>query len=122
MTKLDHIGIYVKDIEKSLKFYDEVFGFPVKQRSGSGEAKIVILDIGGGLLELVQRPGSPCPPPTGNWSHMALHVSDFDEKVAMLEEMKAEITRKVTMDSGSRLCFFKDPDGHTLELMEKGFS
>jgi catechol 2,3-dioxygenase-like lactoylglutathione lyase family enzyme len=27
MAKLDHIGIYVSDIEKSLIFYEEIFGF-----------------------------------------------------------------------------------------------
>jgi len=28
--------------------------------------------------------------------------------------------RKVTMADGSRIAFFKDPDGHTVEMMEKG--
>jgi len=30
--------------------------------------------------------------------------------------------RKVTMANGNKLCFFKDPDGHMVELMEKGFA
>ncbi|MCW4050658.1 MAG: VOC family protein [Candidatus Bathyarchaeota archaeon] len=121
MTSLDHIGLYVKDLSKSLDFYKDLFGFPVVNEFGSGEAKIAVMDIGGGLLELVQRPGSPGTPPGGNWSHLALHVPDFDDKLAKLEGMGLEL-RKVTASNGSRLCFFKDPDGHTLELMEKGFA
>jgi len=119
MTTLDHIGIYVKNIEESISFYTNVFDFPVKHDEDRGDIRICLLDIGGGLLELVQRPGSPCPPPEGNWSHLALHVPDFDDKVAKLEEMGLEL-RKVTRANGN-LCFFKDPDGHTLELMESGF-
>lgn len=119
MMALDHIGIYVKDLEESLSFYREVFGFPLYSRFEAGEAKIATLDIGGGLLELVERPGSPGKAPEGNWSHIALHVEDFDGKVGKLESMGFEL-RKVTMASGDRLAFFQDPDGHTLELMERG--
>ena len=64
---------YVKDLEKSLAFYDDVFGFKVVNSFTSGEAKMSMIDIGSGVLELVQRPGSPTTPPDGNWSHMAIH-------------------------------------------------
>jgi catechol 2,3-dioxygenase-like lactoylglutathione lyase family enzyme len=37
-----------------------------------------------------------------------------------LEKMGFEL-RKVARDNGERLCFFRDPDGHMVELMEKGF-
>jgi len=120
MAKLDHIGIYVSDLDKSLKFYAEIFGFKLVEQFGSGEAKIATLDLGGGLLELVQRPGSPGAPPVGNWSHLAIHKPKFDETVAKLDAKKIE-KRLVTMANGNRLCFFNDPDGHTIEIMESGF-
>ena len=110
----------MKDLERSLGFYEKLFGLKVVNRFTSGEAKIALLDIGDGLLELVQRPGSPGTPPVGNWSHLALHELDFDDKVKTLEGMGVE-KRLVTMANGNRLCFFQDPDGHTLELMESGF-
>ena len=120
MAKLDHIGIYVSDLDKSLKFYNELFGFKVSEKFGSGEAKIATLDIGGSLLELVQRPGSPGTPPVGNWSHLAIHEPKFDETLAKLDAKKIE-KRLITMANGNRLCFFNDLDGHTIEIMESGF-
>jgi lactoylglutathione lyase len=120
MAKLDHIGIYVKNLETSLKFYEEIFGFKLGNQFGSGEVKIATIDIVGGMLELVQRPGSPGTPPIGNWSHLAIHEPKFDEVVAKLELKKIE-KRLVTMENGNRLCFFNDPDGHTIEIMESGF-
>jgi lactoylglutathione lyase len=120
MAKLDHIGVYVKDLEKSLAFYSELFGFELVDRFGSGEAKIATIDIDGGLLELIQRAGSPGTPPVGNWSHLAIHEPKFDKTVAKLDAKKIE-KRLVTMANGNRLCFFSDPDGHTIEIMENGF-
>ena len=121
MTKIDHVGVYVRDLEGSLRFYETLFGFKVVDRFASGEAKIATLDMGGALLELVQRPGSPGKPPEGNWSHLALHEPEFDKRVAQLEEMCLEL-RKTAMANGNRLCFFRDPDGHMVELMESGFA
>ena len=120
MTHLDHCGVYVKDLEKSLTFYKDIFAWKEKTRFASGEAKIAVLDMGKGLLELVQRPGSPGTPPAGNWTHLAIHVDDWHTKVKKLEAMGLEL-RKVTMN-GANIAFFKDPDGHTLEIMEKGLS
>jgi lactoylglutathione lyase len=121
MTHLDHIGVYVKDLEKSLQFYKDTFDWKEKTRFTSGEAKIAVLDMGKGLIELVQRPGSPAAPPAGNWTHLAIHVPDFANMVKKLETKGLQL-RKVTMGDGAHIAFFTDPDGHTVEIMEKGLS
>jgi catechol 2,3-dioxygenase-like lactoylglutathione lyase family enzyme len=121
MSYLDHIGVYVKDLEKSITFYKDTFNWKEKTRFTSGEAKIAVLDMGKGLMELVQRPGSPAAPPVGNWTHLAIHVPDFPKMVQKLE-VKGITLRKVTMGDGAHIAFFQDPDGHTIEIMEKGLS
>ena len=121
MSKIDHVGIYVKDLENSLKFYSEILGWKEIRRLGSGEAKIAVLDAGGCLIEFIQRPGSPIKPPEGNWSHIANHVNDFAGIINRLKNKGLEL-REVTMGDGSHIAFFKDPDGHTVEVMEKGFT
>jgi catechol 2,3-dioxygenase-like lactoylglutathione lyase family enzyme len=121
MTSLDHIGLYVTDLKRTIEFYKQLFNFPLKDSFELGEAKIGLMEIGGGLLEFIQRPGSPGSPPEGNWTHLAFYVPDFDGKISILDGMNIE-RRLVTMEDGERLCFFKDPDGHTVELMEKGFN
>lgn len=120
MPKLDHIGIYVADIEKSLKFYEELFGFKKVNSFSSGEVKITTINIRGSLLELIHRLGSPGKPPEGNWSHIAIQVPKFDEIIKKIDSKKIE-KRLVSMANGNRLCFFRDPDGYTIEIMESGF-
>ena len=120
MAKLNHVGIYVSDIKKSVAFYQELFGFKIVREFTSGEAKITMLDLGGSMLELVQRPGSPGKPPEGNWSHLAIHEPDFDLVLEKLDTRSIP-TRLIKMDNGIRLCFFSDPDGHVIEIMDTGF-
>jgi lactoylglutathione lyase len=121
MSKIDHIDLYVKDTENSLKFYSEILGWKENRRLRSGEAKIVVVDGGDCLIEFVQRPGSPGKPPEGNWSHIANHVKNFDEIIKKIKSKNLDL-REVKMGDGSRIAFFKDPDSHTVEIMEKGFS
>ena len=115
---MDHIGLYVKDLAKSAFFYGEIFGFEVSRTMELGETKIAFLDIGGGLLELIQRPNEPGEPPEGRWNHTAYVVDDYDAMESRLEGIGLEL-RKVKLDNCRRIAFFKDPDGHDVEIMEK---
>jgi hypothetical protein len=45
-------------------------------------------------------------------------VENYDAMELMLEGKGLEL-RKVTLDNGSRIAFFKDLDGHDIEIMEK---
>jgi lactoylglutathione lyase len=121
MPRLDHVGVYVGDLERSVNFYREVFGFPEHHRMVAGESKIAFLDIGGGLLEIIQRPGAPGEAPKGSWSHIAIQVGEYGAMESRLEGMGLELRKKV-LDDGTRLAFFKDPDGHDIEIMDKGQS
>jgi catechol 2,3-dioxygenase-like lactoylglutathione lyase family enzyme len=50
--------------------------------------------------------------------HIAFHVKDFDDLESNLEKMGLEL-RKMNLNDGSRIAFFKDPDGHDIEIMER---
>lgn len=119
-ASLDHIGIYVKDLDRSLEFYGEVFGFSEHSRLDLGTTRIAFLDLGGSLLEIVQRVEPP-EAPSGSWSHLAYTVDDFDGLVGWLRGKGLEL-REMALDDGSRIVFFKDPDGHDVEIDEKPFN
>jgi lactoylglutathione lyase len=116
MVTLDHVGIYVKDLVKSVVFYGEVFGFQVARTMETSTSKIAFLDVGGGILELIQRPGAPGKS-EGPWSHVAFKVDDYGAMESKLEGLGLEL-RKVVLGDGSRIAFFKDPDGHDVEIIE----
>lgn len=118
MNELDHVGIYVKDLEEAIGFYSKVFSFEVAKTMETSTSKIAFLEIGGGFLELIQRPGAPGKPPEGRWTHLAIEVGDYGAMEGKLEEMGL-VLRKVRLDDGTRIAFFKDPDGHDIEIMSK---
>lgn len=119
MTSLNHIGLFVKDLSRSVKFYNDLFKFPVIMEFSSSGAEIAVIDIGGGKMELIQRPDPLRTNPVGVWGHVALYASGFDRILEKIDSLGLN-KRMVTSSDGSRLCFFSDPDGHTLELTEKG--
>jgi len=118
-ASLDHVGIYVEDLERSLNFYSELFGFPEHSKVDLGTTKIAFLDMGGSLLEIIQR-AEPLEAPSGSWSHVAYTTDDFG-MVGRLRAKGLEL-REMTLDEGSRIVFFKDPDGHDVEIDEKAFN
>jgi methylmalonyl-CoA/ethylmalonyl-CoA epimerase len=56
IKKIDHIAIVVKDIDKAIKGYEEMFGFKKisKMEFGGGEAIVAIIKVGDINLELFQ--------------------------------------------------------------------
>ena len=62
LQKIDHIGIVVKDVEKAVKSYADMFGFEVveKREGPGGEFKTVMMALGDMRLEMFQplKPGS----------------------------------------------------------------
>ena len=120
-ASIDHVGLHVSNLEEAVRFYQRTLGLRLHKLMRVGEVEIAFLDLNGTYLELVQRPGSPEGPPEGRWSHLAVHVDDFDGLVSRLEEMGLEL-RRITLPDGTRIIFFKDPDGHDVEVSERGIA
>jgi catechol 2,3-dioxygenase-like lactoylglutathione lyase family enzyme len=59
LPKFDHVGIYVRDLQESVRFYQELFGFPVHGEMKDGDIDMIFLDMNGALLQLKQRPNPP---------------------------------------------------------------
>ncbi len=114
MNTLDHIGIYVADLETSLAFYKNLFGFNEAGRLRDGDIDMVFLDMGGGLLQLKQTPRRG-QPGSGKWIHFAIYVADYP---ATLEKLQAQSIPywEAQIPGGSLVANFSDPDGHDLEV------
>ena len=144
MKGLDHIGLTVSDIERSLSFWRDLLGCietgrgvveweHLDQLVAIDDTRIewVELQFGDGQkIELQQYhrpPGAPVPGGAENEpgrSHVGLRVEALDDLFDRLHAagVRSRSARPVTLARGSyagwRAVYVLDPDGYGIELME----
>jgi diaminopimelate decarboxylase len=142
---VDHVSVTCADLDRSVRFYGEVLGLPLRGRGrsdGPGLSALIGLEgvalewaelhLGHGrileLLRYVTPEGTPvaqrpCDPGSG---HVAFEVEALDAIDARLRSAgiaprsRAPITIEEPGDwFGCRCLYVADPDGFTIELLER---
>lgn len=118
---LHHTALISSDVEQTIRFYQEVLGFPltelIENRDYPGSSHF-FFDIGhGNLLAFFDFPGldvGPYAEVLGGLHHCAISVEPerWHELVARLEEAGVEHV----VHSGVSV-YFRDPDGARIELI-----
>ena len=125
VTGLAHIGVFVKDIDKSMDYYKRL-GFTVdKEETLEIQPQLYIrlafLSAGSCLIELVEQkelPGRTA----GVVDHIAMAVDCLDSAIANAKANNIAIDEttvsEVPILGGVRNVFFEGPDGERLEFFE----
>jgi catechol 2,3-dioxygenase-like lactoylglutathione lyase family enzyme len=111
-TGIDHIVLHVSDVAQAKKFYTDVLGMTVYREN----ERQVFLHAGTQGVALFRKQGD-APLMTGNdLNHLALKVA-----TGTYETLKGDLEKHgvvVTGRPGEEHCiYFRDPDGHRLQLM-----
>ena len=119
-VRVGHVHLKVADLERSLAFYRDVFGFEVTQRFG---AQAVFLSAGGyhhhlGLNTWESAGGRPPAPGTTGLYHAAfLYPTRATLADALRRLLAAGIPLDGAADHGvSEALYLHDPDGNGVEL------
>lgn len=122
-------ALYVEDLERSRAFYAALFGLPVlvcDDRFCAFDVAgrdVLLLFRKGGTPAPVPTPGGMIPPHDGNGRlHLAFAVDreDLEGWETLLRERGIGIESRVEWRAGGRSVYFRDPDGHLLELATPG--
>jgi lactoylglutathione lyase len=117
--RIDHVALHVKDLDDSVKFYENHFGFKhyFQHAAGSG-VQIAYLKLGDTVLELTHHFDGAM---TG--FHFCLETDNFDETVAQLQKEAVKLSRaphdtaaRDPRENGWRRVVFAGPDGEQIEL------
>jgi lactoylglutathione lyase len=119
-----HIGLNVSHIERSKRFYTDVFGFDVLRESLDSDKPFVFLaDAGTPVLTLWQQSAGTFSPSTPGLHHLAFQVASIEDVQAAerrLERLGAAFAYDGIVahgeGRGSGGIFFTDPDGIRLEI------
>lgn len=120
-----HVGIVVRDIERSKVFY-ALLGFEPEAEKTDERKTLAFLRLGEFRMELFCYHETPPVGASGEprlgFRHLALSVDDVEaerQRLVAAGAIPADVEVMVT-PAGWRLLFFDDPDGIEIELMERG--
>ena len=109
----DAVYYHVKDMERAIKFYRDVLGFPLKSRD-----YVTRFEVDGVLFELVPAAAGETISGPGN-ARLSLGVTDLRQAARELQT-RGVATTPVKEEPGGLLAYFKDPDGNELCLWQSG--
>jgi catechol 2,3-dioxygenase-like lactoylglutathione lyase family enzyme len=122
-------SLYVDQLDRSIHFYESLFGFEKLMCDDrfcafnvSGQ-QVLLLFRKGGSTAAIRIPGGVIPPHDGaGQTHLAFTIGAEDEG-AWTERLRAgnvPIESRVEWPRGGFSLYFRDPDGHLLELVSPG--
>lgn len=145
IVAVESIGMTVASIERSLEFYSKVLSFEkISDVEVSGAAyeqlqglpnvqmRVVQMQLGSELIDLTEYltpKGRPIPADSRSndrwFQHIAIAVSDMDKAYQHLQKNQTQNTSTEPQQlpnwnkaaAGIQAFYFKDPDGHDLELI-----
>jgi catechol 2,3-dioxygenase-like lactoylglutathione lyase family enzyme len=137
-----HAAISTPNLERSVRFYKELFGCTVVREFGwpagipeadaltglrNSAAKAVMLKLGDSYLEIFEfsspapKPGDPDRPACDHGiTHICLEVRDSQAEYARLNAAGMRFHSPPQAQEGGFVTYGRDPDGNIVELLEFG--
>jgi catechol 2,3-dioxygenase-like lactoylglutathione lyase family enzyme len=103
-NSINHISLYVSNLEQSTGFYQRTFGCKVNKREGNNQLVF-------GKNFLVLRPGSPA----GKVDHFAIGVDNFN-KESVTTDLKLRGANPIDQQGGDFGFHVVDPDGFPVQI------
>jgi len=115
---IDHVNMKVKDLNASVKFYKNLFGFDIKQEENENKIDVPSKIIGNDSIKLCLYE-VPDMNPEGGIVHFGFNIENFDEIISKCEEFEVKILYGGIVNWGkSKSVYIVDPSGYELELSE----
>ncbi len=120
VKKVGNVILAVKDLDKSLEFYNKILGMPIKKKRDNW----VDLGQSGALLSI--HPASESSPHSGtsidNGILIGLVIGDVASAVNELKSKNVKIFREIQEREAGKNAIILDPDDYMISLFEPNFS
>jgi catechol 2,3-dioxygenase-like lactoylglutathione lyase family enzyme len=122
-------AIHVRDLSASARFYQQVLGLELMERTDRFCAlsvagrHLLLLFLEGGTSEPLEIPGGILPPHGGSGPlHFAFAIdrNDLASWEQRLRDKSVAVESRVKWELGGTSLYFRDPDGHLVELATPG--
>lgn len=125
--RIDHVGIVVKDLDASIRFYTEVVGLEVKSRftHTNGVLQLAFLGFGGSgetEVELIQGYNDNLPT-EGKVHHVAFTVDDIEAEYERVKRLGVSFIPGfdtiTALPNGHRYFFVYGPENEWVEFFQR---
>ncbi|GAC1338044.1 MAG: VOC family protein [Acetobacteraceae bacterium] len=129
VSRLLETSLYVADLARSKRFYQDTFGFEAfledERMVGLGVPgdAVLLLFRRGGSTEPSPTPGGVIPAHDGRGTQhlcFAIPLASLDAWAAHLQRRGIALESRVVQTHGGTSLYFRDPDGHSLEVAVPG--
>ena len=119
-----HTAIRVKDLDRSVKFYNETVGLPIIRQVQLPEGDRIVFLPGFELWQIKEGESKIKPQDAKFLFHIGLEVEDIESVVKDLESKGVKFSTPLSdlkfedKRIGVKYAFFPDPDGIEIELAQ----
>jgi lactoylglutathione lyase len=123
ITRINHVGLRVRDLEISRKFYENL-GFEFLAGPVGPEPAAIIEHPSGVNINFILNASEDAPVDNilmkedmkyPGYTHIALEITDAESVTNQLEDLGLKITEKVEYN-GAKFFFIRDPDDNVIEF------
>jgi glyoxylase I family protein len=114
VRQMNHVSIFVPDVQKSRQFYQDVFGLSLLTTQDPG----VNLSTGSGFLGIYPLPATAAPGTKGSINHLCLGVENFDADAVLKALTDRGIQARIRQRGDTKELYMTDPDGVSVQLQD----
>lgn len=111
VKQLNHVSIFVPNVQKSVEFYQGVFGLPVLTRQDPG----VNLSAGAGFVGIYPAQGGAT---SGSINHLCLGLDKFDADAVLQTLTDRGVKARIRLRGDTKELYLTDPDGISVQLQD----
>ncbi|HKV05056.1 MAG TPA: VOC family protein [Candidatus Acidoferrales bacterium] len=110
--QLNHVTVFVQDVQKSVEFYQGLFGMPVLTRQEPG----VNLKAGNSFLGIYPARGQ-----AAGINHICLALDDFDADDVLKKLNDRGLKGTIRLRGDTKELYFADPDNIRVQLQDVSY-
>lgn len=114
VKQLNHVSIFVPDVKKSTRFYQDLFAMPVLTNQDPG----VNLNAGAGFLGIYPAPQNAT---QGSINHLCLAMDNFDADKVLKTLTDRGIRARIRQRGDTKELYLTDPDGISVQLQDSSY-
>jgi catechol 2,3-dioxygenase-like lactoylglutathione lyase family enzyme len=111
VKSMNHVTVFVPHVQKTVDFYQGLFGMPILTRQGTG----INLSTGSGFYGIYPAPAGTT---TGSINHVCFGMENFDADAVLKQLTDRGVKGNIRMRGDTKELYFTDPNGIRVQLQD----